>query len=133
MSSEGEHQALGSADELGIAVLEGVDPADVTIYDDGTHSGPPRFEETDKKFTGLAGMNHYYSAMSCPCGHFIRYVTYSDRPEFRTVTCEGPTMTVERLADELGLASEVTEQTTLIPATDGGKAQCVGTGRDPDA
>lgn len=123
-------EPLGNAEELGIAVYEGVDPSQVTVYDDGTHRGPPRFEETDKRFEGYAGMSHYLKAMYCPCGHFIRRVTYTDQPELDSVRCEGPTMTVERLRSGLGESERDSSQQTLTEsvATDGG--HCVEPGTD---
>lgn len=126
-------EPLGTAEELGIAVFEGIDPSEVTIYEDGTHEGPPRWKETEKQFMGAAGMNHYFMAMHCPCGHFIRRVTYTDRPEHRRVRCEGPTMSVDRLADELGIETEAeTEQTTLVATTDGGNNRSVDTEADQE-
>jgi len=108
---------------LGVAVFEGIDASEVTIYDDGTHEGPPRWKETDKKFEGYAGMSHYLKAMFCPCGHFIRRVTYTDRPEHGSVSCSGPTMTVERLQQELKSEDSNTRQQTIgeAVATDGGE------------
>ena len=108
---------VGTAAELGVAVYEGIDPEDVEILEDGRHQGPPKFAETDKKVTGAAGMKHHEMAMKCPCGHFIRRVCYTDRPEYQTVTCEGATATVEELQEALAQESEDTEQQTLAEAT----------------
>lgn len=108
----------GTAEELGVAVYEGVDPADVEILGDGTHRGPPRFKQLDKKFEGAAGMNHYVFGLYCPCGHFLREITYPDLHRGRTITCEGSTMSVEDL--KAALAEEAgTKQTTLseVPAS----------------
>jgi len=141
----GDTERPGTAEELGIAVCEGVDPSEVTIHDDGTHSGPPRFKQTDRKFTDYAGMSHHLTAMYCPCGHFIRRVTFTDKPELQTVRCEGSTMTVEEQQVARGTETPDTRQQILVAATGGGNSREVRpdtahdedlsliSGGDPDA
>lgn len=71
--NEDSSEVLGTAEELGVPVFEGIDPSEVVIYEDGSHEGPAkhkyRFGET------VEGYDHTeWTVVSkcCPCGHHIR-------------------------------------------------------------
>lgn len=121
MTEDTDPAVLGTAEELGVAVCRGVDPSEVTIYEDGTHEGRIVREHTDETvMCNTDRQNYTVVRLSCPCGHFLRETHLHHHKPRKRVKCVGKIKDVEALRAELP-EETTTEQATLNAVTDGGE------------